>query len=385
MYSYRKTRSQTRLPQHPLPAHLAKVSAILLATVLASWSPTGASTATAASGRLSTPSVPKPRPTMTYFILDMVSLYGEVNGGILVVNADGSVSVRGVNLDGPPPKLKFAPVHTISNLVNAVSVSAYAPFIATSDGSWWGIQPGSARRLPTNPNYPIVDLVGGYKPLTWALYSNGSAALVGGGLQDKKPGSKLDHIVKLCAQQGSRGSERLAMLRADGTVWIDGNHPELMGWVMADGELGSTQLKGLDHIKDLAVYSPYGVTDTGVALREDGSVLYWGMPPADETANENLPLDTPQIKRLAGPEGVVKVAAGMDIGGVIDGAGKMWTWNHSSPPKVVEGIENVVDMQFSRQVTLALCKDGTVWAWWPGLPPQKIFENVKLPSQGTNR
>ena len=50
---------------------------------------------------------------------------------------------------------------------------------------------------------------------------------------------------------------------------------------------------------------------------------------------------------------------------------------------MVDGIADAVDLDFSPQFAGAVLKNGQVWAW-TSFPPQKVFDNVRLPTDGAD-
>ena len=83
---------------------------------------------------------------------------------------------------------------------------------------------------------------------------------------------------------------------------------------------------------------------------------------------------------LSLPAKAIKVGAGFGWCEAIDTDGKVWIWDKSGQAKVLDGIQNAVDIQSATVSTWILCKDGTLWYWQlPGNPPQKVFDNVMLP------
>src|SRR5271154_775569 len=94
METHHRIHPQNGRQRHPLSGRLARVSVgIVIAALLMLSDRFGVSAVSAASG--DAPLASTRRPTMTYFVTEGPGglIFGQPQGGILVVNADGSASV----------------------------------------------------------------------------------------------------------------------------------------------------------------------------------------------------------------------------------------------------------------------------------------------------
>jgi alpha-tubulin suppressor-like RCC1 family protein len=157
------------------------------------------------------------------------------------------------------------------------------------------------------------------------------------------------------------------------------------------------RLEGLSQVRDVAAYWPSTAQGKGVALLQDGSVVWFKIAlDIRDDALRNLPVT--RVTRIAKARAVAAGAWGV---GVVDADGKVWVWGsnpevstdnrHSMPgfrggapyglndddPTMVPGLSEVVDIDFSDAFAGALRSDGTVWVW-NDKAPMKIFDDVRL-------
>jgi alpha-tubulin suppressor-like RCC1 family protein len=156
-------------------------------------------------------------------------------------------------------------------------------------------------------------------------------------------------------------------LRADGTVWTWGANflGQLgRGW---DWDVGHqpapAPVPGLSDVVDIAAGESHAL-----ALRRDGTVWAWGSNQAGELGNlstwasaEPLPVE--------GLSDVVALEATASGSLALRADGTVWVWGltNSGPPSIVlrrlEGLSDIVALTSSTVHNLALRADGTVWAW----------------------
>ena len=226
-------------------------------------------------------------------------------------------------------------------------------------------------------------------------------------------GQALDAVKNIYALEG--GSDRLLILRNDGTVW------EFMTAFLGDNSVGiltigptlmnARKIAGIDNVVEVSTWvGPGGVS--GTALKSDGSVVSWDAYPrvGENFSEDNILAPKVRVLPAFGKAGVqvVQVAAGPMSGGAIDSDGHVWVWGHgpgeagklklfvrgrrlpavapserdaatADQPMKIAGIENAVDLQINDSAAAVLCKDGTVWAWSDDDAPRIVLKNIKVP------
>ena len=256
----------------------------------------------------------------------------------VAIKNDGSVELRSFKYDNPlMPTL--AARRSFPELQNAVSVGSQSTFdvirigtISTAkmdDGTWLGWQYNSSpvpvgfdsnlavmdmAHVDAPPNDKIVQIAGGRQAL-WRLYDDGTVLMSSANGLVPNPGTttfqkahKFTGVVKVYATAGPNGSTRALMLRSDGTVWENGNYFS-QGWVtipgtdaeraqtrLADPAWSAVQVKGLEHVVDLAIYWPSTAPGKGLALLENGSVLELHLPASIGSSPNGIdvrPVQTP--------------------------------------------------------------------------------------------
>lgn len=355
---------------------------------------------------------------------------------VIAIKNDGNVELRSFKANSLTPTTQ----RSFSELQNAVSIGAQSTFDAIrigtistarmSDGSWLGWQYNSSPvKVAFDSNLAVMDMThvdapatdrivqiaGGLQAL-WRLYDDGTVLMSSARGLVPNPGTttyqkahKFTGVVKVFATAGSNGSTRALMLRSDGTVWENGK-TFVQGWVtvpgteaeraqtrLADPAWSAVQVKGLEHVVDLAIYWPSTSPGKGLALLENGSLLELQLPPSVGSSPNGI-----DIRPVQTPAKALRIAAGASALGVIDLQGKVWVWGsnpeirlsdnrpypglrgrpispeQANEPMMVEGINNAIEIEFSSSLAGALLADGTAWIW-AGEAPVKIFDNVKLP------
>ncbi|MBT9253100.1 MAG: hypothetical protein KM296_05345 [Brockia lithotrophica] len=179
--------------------------------------------------------------------------------------------------------------------------------------------------------------------------------------------------------QVAAGDMHSVALKKDGTVWVWGDNR--FGELGTDAKTSSSvplRLEGLDRV--VAVSAGYGYS---LAVREDGTAWAWGSNEfgqlgAGLPAGNAFLFRPVQVKDLAD---VVQVAAGISHGNGVhslalkrDGTVWAWGWNrfgqlgdgtkeNRTSPVPVKDLTEVVQVAAGDGHSLALKRDGTVWAW----------------------
>jgi alpha-tubulin suppressor-like RCC1 family protein len=178
----------------------------------------------------------------------------------------------------------------------------------------------------------------------------------------------LTDVVSVAAGQGFS-----LALRGDGTVWAWGAN--------ASGELGDgtttrrltpVRVTGLSDVVTLAASHNHAV-----ALRGDGTVWAWGLNSSGQLGDGTTTRRLTPV-RVTGLTDVVGVSAGTGTFSLaVRGDGSMWAWGSNFrgqlgdgtttqrlTPVRVPGLTDVVAVSAGHfNFSLALRRDGTVWAW----------------------
>jgi alpha-tubulin suppressor-like RCC1 family protein len=182
------------------------------------------------------------------------------------------------------------------------------------------------------------------------------------------------------------GSHSLA-LRADGTVWAWGNNEE--------GELGDgtttersqpVQVSGVDSVTAISAGSAYSL-----ALRADGTVWAWGSNTDGQLGDGSITQRLTPVQ-VSGLTGVTAIFTGSKLLNAyslaLRGDGTVWAWGSNVygelgdgttkqrlAPVQVSGLSDITSIVTGRHdlvstsvmyragYSLALRRDGTVWAW----------------------
>ncbi|WP_461119250.1 RCC1 domain-containing protein [Saccharothrix stipae] len=182
-------------------------------------------------------------------------------------------------------------------------------------------------------------------------------------------------------------------LKSDGTVWAWGNDV-WGGRGNATCPAGQScpantplrvglPLPGTTRITAIAA----GDSETGYALRSDGTVWAWGRNWTGETGTGSAPRSSVSPTQVVGLTGVVSIAGGEEVGYAVTGDGRVWAWGAdywgtlgtgapcvdtgtpqvpgcmSSVPVQVSGLTGPVAIDSGSGTTFAVKPDGTVWAW----------------------
>lgn len=212
----------------------------------------------------------------------------------------------------------------------------------------------------------------------------------------------------------SAGTNSMAAVRNDGTVWTWGNLASTTGF-------SPLQVAGLADIKSVAVGDEFGL-----ALRKDGTVWGWG---DDISRNLGIPAGGLTAMQVPGLSDVVAMSTGvlesyvltksgrvihldarnsigapvtsdMNLSGItaiasgysnamaLTADGTVWVWGGNSygqlgngttvaskVPVQVAGLSGVVAIAVGHSSLLALTQDGTVWTWG-GVDPKNVESSV---------
>lgn len=195
------------------------------------------------------------------------------------------------------------------------------------------------------------------------------------------------------------GANNTVVLKSDGTVWTWGDNSK--------GQLGSSsvsysitplQVKELSEVKAIAAGLYHSV-----ALKRDGTVWTWGYNVCGQLG-DGTKVDKSSPVQVKGLSDVTAISAGIYNTVALKSDGTVWVWGYNSLgkwycrdipssyhnetegkaqltwnvntkdindsstiPVQVKGIENVQDISAGDNFIIALCKDGTVWAWGDNL------------------
>lgn len=204
---------------------------------------------------------------------------------------------------------------------------------------------------------------------------NNEYGQLGDGSQDNRDffvqAKGLTSVIK-----ASAGMDHSIAIKANGTVWAWGRNTknELGDGTNIDKSL-PLQIKesnGMD-FKDVSTVSA-GWYHT-IALKRNGTIWTWGRNVYGQLGNGSYRDSSSPTP--TGIKDVIAIAAGWYHGVAVKRDGTVWTWgwnkngqlgdgstvDSSRTPVQVPGLENVVAVAAGQNHTLALKRDGSVWAW----------------------
>lgn len=234
-------------------------------------------------------------------------------------------------------------VPLLSNVKTVAAASGhYHSFAIKNDGTVWGWGSNDHGQLGINANEDYV---------TVPIKIEG-----------------LDHVVSVSACV----FHTLA-LKGDGRVWTWGPN-----WY---GQLGNGSYN--ESKSPLIVENLAGVKEVAagffhsLALKGDGTVWRWGGF-GDSTSEFPIKDQSPIPVRVKTIDQIVAIAAGGSHGAALKDDGTVWTWGYnnegqlgdgkfvngcSCEPRMVSGLTDIKAITAGGAFTLALRKNGTVWAW----------------------
>ena len=121
-----------------------------------------------------------------------------------------------------------------------------------------------------------------------------------------------------------------------------------------------------------------GARTFSAAVKKDGTVWFWGIPPGDpESASNALP--TP--KQIEGLSSITAISVGSNYLLALKSDGTVWSWGVNDrgqlgvgamgnvfqrfPARQIPGLHNVQSVAAGGDFGLALKSDGTIWGWGP--------------------
>ncbi|ARF18102.1 Ig-like domain-containing protein [Sporosarcina ureae] len=177
------------------------------------------------------------------------------------------------------------------------------------------------------------------------------------------------------------GKGHLVVLKEDGSVWNwgDGTYGQLgMGASGSSNIPLPVQLTGGNRLLNISAISAGG--NFTIALDSDGQLWSWGLNSYGQLGRTTTPVDKNPgeitLEDSSRPK-IVDISAGENHVLAVDEAGNVWAWGYSfygqlgkktesyfSPiPEKIAGLDNVAAVAAGKDHSVALKKDGTVWAW----------------------
>ena len=278
---------------------------------------------------------------------------GSVHG--LAVAADGTVWAWGHNFDGQLGD------GTTTNRSTPVQVPGLADVVAIAGGFKHTI---ALRRDGT----------------VWAWGDNEFGQLGDGTTTDRSTPVQVPGMADVVAIAG--GFKHTLALRRDGTVWAWGhNYLGQLGDGTKTSRSTPVQVQGMTDVVAVA-----GGDHHTVALRGDGTVWTWGWNLWGQLGDGTYGTGTDRSSpvQVQGMADVVAVSGGVCQTLALRGDGTVWAWGLTSSvivpgetddetddetavglstPVQLQGLADVVAIAGGNWYMIALCRDGTVWAW----------------------
>lgn len=206
----------------------------------------------------------------------------------------------------------------------------------------------------------------------WAWGNNQYGQLGDGTNVSRGTPVKVRFLSDVVAVSGGIGFS--VALKKDGTVWAWGynGHGSLGDGTYEDKYL-PTQVKGLT---DIVAISNNEESMHVLALKKDGTVWAWGnnsegqLGDGSSKSNSNIPV------QVLGLSDVVAVSAGWTFSMALKKDGTVWAWgdnssgqlgdgtfsNHNLPVQV-HGLDHIKAISSGYRYSFAVQEDGSIWAW----------------------
>ena len=318
----------------------------------------------------------------------------------LALKNDGTVWAWGNNDYGQLGDGTTAPATTAVQVIGLSEVKAIAcggshSLALKTDGTVWAWGSNFYRQLGDNvPVYAlryekavqvsglncIIAIAGGYNHslalredrTVWAWGKNDNGQLGDGTTTDNAAVVKVSGLSEITDIAG--GYEHSLALRDDGTVWAWGNNSSgQLGDGTTTDKTTAVQASGLGEIK--AIMSGYYHS---LALKTDGTVWAWGSNDYGQLG-DGTTTDKTTAVQVSGLSGITATAGGGSHSLSLKKDGTVWAWGDDYYGQLGDGIQPYVPyittaVQLNGQSgitaiaggyshSLALKKDGTVWAW----------------------
>jgi len=205
----------------------------------------------------------------------------------------------------------------------------------------------------------------------WAWGDDERGQLGGVGPMDRSTPGQVEGMADVVAIAG--GGLHTIALRRDGTVWAWGSNAfgQLGDGTTTDSTPVPVQVRGM---ADMVAFA--GGAYHTLGLRRDGTVWAWGLNRAGQLGDGTTP-DRATPVEVQGLTDVVAIAGGVGHTIALRRDGAVWAWGSNewsqlgdggttidrSTPIQVQGMADVVAIAGGNWHTLALRRDGTVWAW----------------------
>ena len=228
--------------------------------------------------------------------------------------------------------------------------------------------------------------------VTIILLSNGGSVFLSGfasnvmGYYGTSYAAKPSNVVESFSNKISQGVYHTLALKNNGTVWAFGKNTygQLGNGKNLDSTTPVQVKKSLKStLTDIASVSTGGgrvmYDDFSVAVSKKGEVYAWGYNEYGQLGNGKTKSTKYAIKVDFSKDmnkGIAKVSAGLGHTLALEKDGTVWAWglngfgqlgngnldNSSKPVKVI-GLTDVVDVCAGSHISLAVKKDGSLWMW----------------------
>ena len=214
----------------------------------------------------------------------------------------------------------------------------------------------------------------------WTWGFNGDGELGNGATTNQRrpvPVGGLHDVVALAA-----GGQHSLALQRDGTVWAwGGNHMDQLGTGTTINQTRPVQVRGFHDVIALAAGAYHSL-----ALQRDGTVWAWGLNGNGQLGNGTATYDQARPVQVRGLHDVIALAAGSAHSLALQRDGTVWAWGlngngqlgngtatEQGRPVQVRGLHGVSALAAGQVYSLALQRDGTVWAWGTNGNAEPLF------------